>query len=234
MRLAIDTSTAIASIAVVRDGDVLAELTWRCGQNHTTQLLPALSELLKRLGININSLQSIVVARGPGSFNGLRVGIGTAKGLAFSLGVPIVGVGTLEAEAYQHAETGLPVCSLYRAGRGEIAAALYQKKSEQWLELAPAHLTTLDALYPEINSATLFCGELTLEIASELRQRLGERAVIPPRASLLRRAAFLAELGGKRLEAGDSDNVSTLQPLYLRRPAITEPKRRYPNAAEGR
>jgi len=109
MQLAIDTSTDTASLALVQDSEVLAELTWRCGQNHTTQLLPHLSHLLNQVNLSLQSASCIIVARGPGSYNGLRVGISTAKGLAFSLGIPIIGISTLEAEAYQHAEIGLPV-----------------------------------------------------------------------------------------------------------------------------
>ena len=95
MQLAIDTSTDTAGIALARDREVLAELTWHCGQNHTTQLLPQIAHLLNQTGIDLKSISGIIVARGPGSFNGLRVGISTAKGLAFSLGVPIIGISTL-------------------------------------------------------------------------------------------------------------------------------------------
>ena len=75
MQLAIDTSTDSASLALVRDGDVVAELTWRCGQNHTRQLLPNLEHLLRQFDLSPQALTGIIVARGPGSFNGLRVGI---------------------------------------------------------------------------------------------------------------------------------------------------------------
>ena len=97
MQLAIDSSTDTASLAITRGNEVLAELTWRCGQNHSVELMPRLSRLLEQANIDLKSISGIIVARGPGSFNGLRVGISTAKGLAFSLGVPLVGINTLEA-----------------------------------------------------------------------------------------------------------------------------------------
>ena len=131
MQLAIDTSTGTAGLALVKDGEVLAELTWRCGQNHTTQLLPNLEYLLNQNKVNLQSLTGIIVARGPGSFNGLRVGVSTAKGLAFSLGIPIVGVSSLEVEAYPYAQTALPVCPVFNAGRGEIATATYRHRRGQ-------------------------------------------------------------------------------------------------------
>ena len=225
MQLAIDTSTDTASLAIAKDGEILAELTWRCQQNHSVELMPNLSQLLKQTKLELKSISYIIVARGPGSFNGLRVGISTAKALAFSLGIPIVGISTLEAEAHQHAESGLPVCPIFNAGRDEISAATYQRKSGQWHQLGGEHITTIEALCSEITGKTIFCGQISPAIASQLKVKLGERAIIPPPASRLRRAGFLAELGLKRLKAGDFDNSITLQPIYLRRPAITKPKR---------
>ena len=221
MLVAIDTSTDIASLALVRDGLVLAELTWRSGQNHTIQLLPNLAHLLKLVGADAQSLKAVVVAKGPGSFNGLRVGVSAAKGLAFSLGIPIAGVSSLEAEAYQYAETGLPVCPVFNAGRGEIATALYQKQPAGWQQLKPEHIATVDQLCSEVVERTVFCGEHLPVVAPALTLRLGERAVMMSVATDLRRAAYLAELGMKRLASADADNVATLQPVYLRRPAIT-------------
>ena len=226
MLLAIDTSTDTASLALVEDSRVLAELTWCCGQNHTVELLPQLTHLLNQTKSGLQSVSSIIVARGPGSFNGLRVGISTAKGLAFSLGIPIVGISTLEVEAYQHAETGLPVCPIFNAGRGEVATAMYQKKYNRWLKLAAEHITTVDALCSHITTKTVFCGEFIPFVATQLREQLKQRAVIPPPATRLRRAGFLAELGQQQLEAGNYDSLATLQPLYLRRPSITKPKHR--------
>ena len=226
MLLAIDTSTDTASLALVQDNQVLAELTWCCGQNHSVELLPQLVHLLNQAKLDLQSISGIIVAKGPGSFNGLRVGVSTAKGLAFSLSIPIVGISTLEAAAYQHAETGLPVCPIFNAGRGEIATAMYQKKDTKWLTLATEHITTVDALCLQITTRTVFCGEFVPNIADELRKQLKQRAIIPPLASRLRRASFLAELGQQQLEASNVDNVATLQPLYLRRPPITKLKHR--------
>ncbi|MFC1989684.1 tRNA (adenosine(37)-N6)-threonylcarbamoyltransferase complex dimerization subunit type 1 TsaB [Chloroflexota bacterium] len=226
MQLAIDTSTEIASLALVQDGEVLAELTWRCGRNHSIQLLPNLYHLLNQTGLSLQSASCVIVAKGPGSYNGLRVGIGTAKGLAFSLSIPIIGVSTLEVEAYQHAGRGLPVCPIFNASRGEIATARYQMKRNKWYQLTAEHITTVDVLCSQITDKTIFCGEFVPSIAPQLVEHLGRKAVILTPAAGLRRAGFLAELGLKRLKAGDCDNVSTLQPLYLRGPSITQPKHR--------
>jgi tRNA threonylcarbamoyl adenosine modification protein YeaZ len=226
MQLAIDTSADTASIALVQDSEVLAELTWHSGQNHTSQLLPHLSYLLNKVDTNLQSINCIFVAKGPGSFNGLRVGISTAKGLAFSLGIPIIGISTLAAAAYQHAETGLPVCPIFNAGRGEIATAMYQMKGNQWRQLTSEHITTVGALCSQITTKTIFCGEFIPFIAPQLRSVLKRRAIISTSPASLRRASFLVELGQRRQASGEHDNPLTLQPIYLRRPPITKPKHR--------
>jgi len=226
MQLAIDTSTNVASLALAQDHEVLAELTWHCGQSHSVQLLTSLAHLLNQTGASLQSINGIIVARGPGSFNGLRVGVSTAKGLAFSLGIPIVGISSLEVDAYQHAETGLPICPIFNAGRGEIATAIYQRKNNKWRQLATEHITTVETLCSLITTKTIFCGEFIPLIATQLRKQLRQRAIIATPAARLRRAGFLAELGQQRLEAGNYDNPATLQPLYLRRPPITKPKHR--------
>ena len=224
MQLAIDTSTDTASLALVQDGKVLAESTWRSEQNHSVELLPKLTQLLDEAEANIQAISSVIVAKGPGSFNGLRVGISTAKGLAFSLKAPIVGISSLELEAYRHAKTGLPVCPIFNAGRGEIATAMYQKKDGNWQKLVHEHITTVEALASEITTKTIFCGEYVPSISDQLKKKLKQKAVIP--AAELRRASLMVELAKERLEAGDYDNPTTLQPLYLRRPAITRRRHR--------
>ena len=224
MLVAIDTSTDIAGLALWRDDRITAELNWLCGPSHSTQLLPSLDRLLKQTGLSLDEAECIIVARGPGSYNGLRVGISSAKALAYSLGIPVIGISTLEAEAYQHAGTGLPVCPLFNAGREEIAAAAYQMKAGHWQQLSEERLTTLDELYSGITEKTLFCGEFVPAIAEELKKRLKEKALIPSPAGLLRRAGFLAELGQKKFVKGDFDDPASLQPHYFRGPSITKPK----------
>jgi len=224
MILAIDTSTDNASLALVHGDESPTELNWRCEQNHTTELLPHLARLLDEARVDISSISGVVVAKGPGSFNGLRAGISTAKGLAFSLRIPIIGISSLEVAAYQHAETGLPICPILNAGRGEIATAIYQKKDNKWCQLVAEHITTVDALCSGITTKTIFCGEFVPQVANELKKQLEEKAIIA--TTELLRARLLAELGRQRLEAGDCDHPTTLQPLYLRRPAITQPKHR--------
>jgi tRNA threonylcarbamoyl adenosine modification protein YeaZ len=221
MELAIDTSTEIASVAVSSEGVLVSELTWRAGHNHTAELMPNLVTVLHGARIDLKNIDGIVVASGPGSFNGLRVGMSVAKGLGFALGAPLVGVSTLEVAAYPHSAPGLPVCSIISAGRGDIAAAIFRLMRGKWLRLLEERVTTPDELVAGIGSTTVFCGVIPPEAASRISQGLGRKAVFAAGASAPRRAGYLAELGWKRLSQGDHDHSPTLQPMYLKRPAIT-------------
>ena len=225
MLLAIDTSTDTASLALAQDNIVLAELTWRSKQNHTTQLLPNLNQLFNLTGITAKDLSAVIVAQGPGSFNGLRVGISAAKGLAFSLEIPIVGINSLSVAAYQYAESGLPVCAIFNAGRSEVATATYQKKYGKWQQLVKADIVTVEYLCKHTTKKTLFCGEFLPAVTEQITSLLKSKAVIPPQIPDFKRASFLMELGKQRLDAGDIDNAVTLQPIYLRRPPIGAPKK---------
>lgn len=223
MELAIDTSTDIASIALSHRGEALSEMSWPSGQNQTVELLPNIVHLLAQTKTDTNQMEAVIVARGPGSFNGLRVGVGTAKGLAFALEIPLVGIGTLEVEALPHAETGLPICPVQFAGRGEVASAIFQMHDGEWQRLVEEHITTVDELCRQIETETIFCGRFSTEIEQRIGELLGEQAQVLN--GTVRRAGFLAQLGWKRLEKEDTDDIATMQPLYLRRPQITKPRK---------
>jgi tRNA threonylcarbamoyl adenosine modification protein YeaZ len=227
MELAIDTSFNIVSIALSHKGEILALLTWQTKQNHTIELLPSLVCLLQQADVGLGSIEAIVVAKGPGSFNGLRVGMSTAKGLAFTLNVPLLGVNTLEAEAYPFAFTGLPLRPIHKAGRQEIATALYRQRDNEWQCLEAANLATIEALWCRTRQKTLFCGEIPADLARQIQQNLRRRAIISQSSSLYRLNS-LAALGWRKLSEGEHDNLVTLQPLYLRPPHITNPKQRTP------
>ena len=235
MELSIDTATENASIALSSAGKVEAELSWPAGQNHTVELIPNILNLLQQANIELGGeaesicelkIEAIIVSKGPGSFNGLRVGFATAKGFAFGMDIPLVSVGTLEAEAFPHAQTGLPICPVQDAGRGEIATALYQVEDREWHQLIEEHITTVEELCESISSKTVFCGrfsERSYDFARRIEELMEEKAVILDNTFC--RAGFLAELGYRRLERGERDDVATVQPLYLRHPSITKPKR---------
>ena len=226
MELAIDTSTNMAGVALSEKGNVLADITWRTEQNHTVELIPKIIYILQLQKANIRDVKAIAVASGPGSFNGLRVGLGSAKGMAFALGIPLVAISTLEMMAFPHAQSGLPVCPIVNAGRSAIAAALFQSCNGKWNRVVAEHITTIEELCAEIKEQTVFCGEISPEISMRLGQKLGDKALFPEESAMPRRVGYLSGLGWRRIEASDFDDIRAVQPLYLKRPAITISKKR--------
>jgi tRNA threonylcarbamoyl adenosine modification protein YeaZ len=192
--------------------------------------MPNALHLFQLIGEELNKIDAVFVSLGPGSYNGLRAGLSAAKGLALSLDIKLVGIGTLDIEAYPHADASLPICVIQNAGRGEIASAAFRTSDDGWQKTVEEHITTLDALCKTIDEKTIICGQFFAFPANQpnpaefIAERLGDLAVI--RETTLRRAGMLAELGWKRLKRGESDDVATLQPLYLRRPSITKPRER--------
>jgi tRNA threonylcarbamoyl adenosine modification protein YeaZ len=226
MELAIDTSTNFAGIALSSEGKTVAELTWYTEQNHTVELVPAITRLLEHTRTGRDALTALFVANGPGSFNGLRVGISTVKGLALALNIPVVAIGTLEIEAYPFSFTGLPVCAIHNAGRGEIAVAVY-RWDDSWKCMDGVHISNVDVLCSNIKQKTIFCGEIPQPVEQRIGECLGDLAVVPAPVFRMRHTSCLAELGWLQLCQGNFSELAGLQPLYLRQPPITQPKRRY-------
>ena len=220
MLLAIDTATANASIALYQDA-VLGETTWNVGQDHTRDLLPRVHDLLTVCGRSMRDVEAVGVGLGPGSFNGLRVGLATAKAMCLALSIPIVGIETPRALAYQFRLTNRPVRTLSNAGLGEVATGLYQASDQLFATLEEPHITSLEAALNASPTDTLFCGELRPEWRDAIVARFGEDGVVPRPAEAARRAGYLAELAWQEYQAGIVGDAATLQPLYLRRPAIT-------------
>jgi tRNA threonylcarbamoyladenosine biosynthesis protein TsaB len=222
MLLAIDTSTRYAGVALADEERVVASRTWHSGVNHTAELLPAVAQLLQDRGLTVRDLAAVAVALGPGGFSALRVGISVGKGLCLAGGFPILGVGSLDLEAFPFVGSGLPVCALLESGRTEAASALFGANGQR---LRDDRVSTAPELLEEIGQPTLFCGEGVARWVQEIKGGLGSKAVICSPAPAVR-VWSLAAIARQRLDAGKVDDLATLQPQYLRMPSIGSPKQR--------
>ena len=234
MYLAIDCTTATAGVAVINpEGNVRAELVWDAGRNHTAELYPAIEEILRRGRTTRDDLTGLIVAIGPGSFTGIRIGMATAKGLAIALGVPLVGIGTLAAATHAFAWTRKTVWGVLDAGRGQIVAAAFRAdatapatQGSEWRCVVEEQILDPEGLCAAIASADdghrIVCGEVPAGVEELVLSRFPDSVVVPPRAALIRRPGSLARLGWSRLRQGDSDDPLTLAPRYARPPAALE------------
>jgi len=212
--ISIDTASEMASVALSREGALVAEVTWHCRRNHTVELLPTIDRMLAHMNVAKSDLTAVFVCTGPGMYTGLRVGVTIAKALAHSLNIPLVGIPRLELDAYPHAAFDGDIVAVHKAGRGEFAWATY--RGDPWREVTSPQLAKPDELAGAINEPTLFVGE-TDKLLTSL---LGKLAVVASPAASIRHAAGLAELGYARFAAGQTDEPALLKPVYLRPPAI--------------
>jgi tRNA threonylcarbamoyladenosine biosynthesis protein TsaB len=217
MLIAIDTATGHASLALHDGFQVRVEHTWESVRRHTVELLPRLVAALEQLGLGAEHLSGVAVTRGPGSFTGLRVGMAVAKGLALAWGLPLIGVPTLDVVAAAQGRDRRPLCAVLQAGRGRVCVATYRWRKGEWRAREAPRLTTWPALANETTSPTLFCGGVDA-VGAETLTALGELAALLPAAARLRRAGFLAELGWRRLNRGETDDPAALTPIYLQYP----------------
>ncbi len=220
MRLAaLETSTALGSVALFDGQRLVAEEDYRVSNAHGESLLPMVSALFDRLGWAPRDVERWAVGIGPGSFTGVRIAVSTAKGIVLATGAELVGVTSLDALA--HGVAAEVVVSVVEAGRGE---AFVQVRQRGRVVLAPVHLRFADVaarvaeVAPEGSCAIV--GEAAVSIDWAL---LGGRATFlagaphdAPRASAVGRLA----LGGL-VSPADAD---ALEPLYVRPPEITMPK----------
>lgn len=224
MLLAIDTSTSQASVALVQDGRLLAELTWDVGQRHSVELLERMRWLLESRAATFSDLSALAVATGPGSFNGVRVALTVAKSLAFTLDIPLAGCATLDVMAWGRSRAVGPIWSLLEAGRGQVYAARYAAPSNDPVSWGPVdgyHILTPTELAERAERPALVCAELRDETRAAVMLSLGATASFTSPLTG-RHAEWLAELALARLAAGKADDPRALEPLYLRRPAITK------------
>ena len=222
--ICLDSATSMAGLALVADGRVLAEQSWLAGRGHTGALAAHLRDLAHMSGYDLPGTTLLCVCTGPGSFNGIRTGLATALGLASGLGAAVYGVSALDLLAFPHAERAQVQRAVLPAGRGHYYSALYTTRNGRWRRVSPYVIGDLEALVVESPAKCLWCGELDEAEMVRLTSLLGSGRRITPPVYALRRAAYLLPLALAAAAAGEPGMPDAVQPLYLRRPAITTPR----------
>ena len=232
MLLAIDTSSRPGGVALADDsGQVVEARLWRSTANHTAQLMPAVTELLRAQRLRAADLSGVAVALGPGPFSALRVGVSAARGLAIAGGFPIVGIDTLSLEAGPHLSPDATVVAWLDAGRNEVAAGWFghdgQRVREDAIE-APDALLEQGAAGREVG--LIYCGEAAdarrESILDHVRNRGAQNLSLLAPWTPADRLWRLALAGATRVAERNTDDLTDLQPYYLRMPTIGEPRRR--------
>ena len=233
MLLALDTATTTAGLAVydLHKQQLLAELTWEARRRQTQDLLVAAQILLAQLDLTPQQVTALAVTTGPGSFTGVRIGISTVKGIALALALPtpprIIGIPTLAVTAapwlplLQQLQPDSTLCALIHAGRGRYNWVNFAPHQTLWRPAVADHHTgtvaELAAALAQTAPRPLVCvGEVDAALC-EAVQPLSHVTVLDP-VSGWRRTGQLARLAALQLAAGVADQLSALEPLYLRAP----------------
>jgi tRNA threonylcarbamoyladenosine biosynthesis protein TsaB len=222
MILAINTSTLQFSMALMaEDETVLGEFSVSKGKGHFGGLMPALDSLLTATRSDIHDLKALVVAIGPGSFTGLRVGLSTAKGLCHALEVPIIGISSLKALASQIPTSHPPITPIIDSRKGEFFTAQFVWNNGHGLTRSMEDKCLKFGDFPSaFKEKTLFIGNNFNRQAPLLEETLGHRALLAPAHFWIPRASAVGYLGLKRYHISNFDNPQDLNPLYLRPPDI--------------
>lgn len=218
--LSVDTTTERESVAVVDSDAVRAEVRLRATDAHSRRLLPAVEFVLGALELTPGAIEGYAVACGPGSFTGVRVGLGTVQGLALASGRPCLGLSALDVLAARITGAAPVLAVMMEAFRGEVFAAAYDAEARPLLPAAAEKPEAFLARLPPEEAA--FFGE-GAERYRDLVLAFRPRARFPRRSLFL--AGTLGRLAEPRLAAGEGVGPEALRPLYLREAQIRTPRR---------
>lgn len=244
MILALETGGELASLALLEEMEVAAERAFRHRMSLSQELLPAVDELLARAHVEWEDVEAVAVGLGPGSYTGLRIGVVTAKALAWAAGRPVLGISSLAALAAPHlAPPETLLCAVLEARTGEFFTGLYQRRDGELQVRAEATVLRAEELAQRLNAypgPVLMAGH-TARFAGAQRgkghesgtggQEAGAASPLPPTLDPWPlafsefdeepQARWVGRLAATRLRAGERDDPVALAPLYVRAPAPT-------------
>ena len=234
--IGIDSSGLVASVAIMEDGRLVAEYTVNNKKTHSQTLLPMLEEIVKNTGLEMDTIDAIAIAAGPGSFTGLRIGAATAKGLGLALKKPIVPVSTVDALAYNLYGTDALVCPIMDARRNQVYTGVYEfiknadndENAENGgcmhqtchinviKEACAVPIEEIAAFLNNNNREVIFLGDGVPVFAQQLKDLMKVPYSFTPAHLALQKAGCVAALGMEKFQAGIYEDAAAHSPEYLR------------------
>lgn len=220
---AIDSSGLVASVAIWADDTILAQYSVNYKKTHSQTLLPMLAEIVRMTELDIKTLDAIAVAKGPGSFTGLRIGSATVKGLGQALNKPIIEVPTLDAMAYQLYGVERILCPMLDARRSQVYTGLYSFERKagktEFCIIKPQCAASVEEIVENINAIgrpIIYLGDGVPVYEELLRERTRVDYEFAPANCNRQNAAALASLAARYYEQGRFVNAAQHRPEYLR------------------
>lgn len=218
--LAIETSTMLGGVAVMdSEKGLLAEARVSVRAALSERLMTAVDFVLGQSNLDLGNMDALAVSVGPGSFTGLRIGLGTVKGLAFATGLPVVAVPTLEAYAMCLPYCRYPICPMLDARKKEVYAAVFSHGEDGLRRILPERAVRagdLAAMLTEYE-AVVFVGQGAELYRREIEERMGPGALFAPPRLMTPSPAAVAEAGLARALRGEYSDPAALSPFYIRK-----------------
>lgn len=218
--LGIDSSTRVSSLAIIEEEDIIAEFNISSNYKKTSSILVlAIQDLLEKVNLKLIDLDGLAVSIGPGSFTGLRVGLGVAKGLAYATSLPLVGVNSLDSLAYSYKGIPFLICSMLECKKDELFYAVFRclDSLERVIDYRCEGIESLLKRLSCLKEKIIIVGEGIRNYRQIIKNELKEKVIFIDSLITFPGGAKVALLGLERLKRGEKDNAFTLVPLYLRK-----------------
>lgn len=218
--LALDTSSIVASVAVLDENKTVAEFTMNYKKTHSQTIMPMIDYISKMIELDMNSIDYIAIASGPGSFTGLRIGAATAKGLAHGLNKPIVPVPTLDGLAYNIFETNKIICPIMDARRNQVYSSLYSwndAKLERLIEYLAEPIEDILEIALSFKKEIVFLGDGVPVHIDKLKSVFKSNCIIAPASCNMQKASSIGSLALELIKEGKILNYAEFSPFYIRK-----------------
>jgi tRNA threonylcarbamoyladenosine biosynthesis protein TsaB len=216
--LGIETSSVVGTIALTRNSTPVFDRTVSVDMEHSANLLPSMEVLLESSGTAVRDLDAVAVGVGPGSYTGVRVGIAFAKGLAYGLKVPVVGVCSFESMLYEYRGSAGVICTLVDAKMGGTYWAAYRWDKEEMIVVQAPIVSRVEEVELDWPAKALFLSPDIEKFMGVLGEKFKGRAELEFKEAFPK-AAYIAVRGGLRLRQKHPEE--NLEPYYLR-PSMAE------------
>ena len=210
----------------MKDEIISGEYILPSSPKHFSNLMPSIDDLLVKVGLVVQNIEGLIVALGPGSFTGIRIGLSVAKGFSECLNIPIIGIHTLVAMASQLPYVKEDICSLVMSRKGEVFTAIFKWNAHgSLLRCKEDTCLKINDLSSIIENKTIFIGNDFSNQGPIVQQQFGGNQILAPANLWNLKASSLGSLGLKKLQKSGSDNVDELVPIYFRGADIRIPKK---------
>lgn len=217
--LGIESSSLVASVAIVEDDILMAEYTVNFKKTHSQTLLPMIDEIVRMLELDLSTIDGIAVSGGPGSFTGLRIGSATGKGLGLALKKPLIHIPTVDSTAYNLYGCASLICPIMDARRNQVYTGLYRFKDDFKVEI-PQCAMDMGELVEELNGRgekVVFLGDGVPVYRMAIEEKIQVPCDFAPAHVNRQRAASVAALGCVYYREGNIETAADHGPDYLRK-----------------